>query len=503
MKLKLYIFLTVFLLGSNLEIIQAQVDDLRKSESDIKIEDRFVAAKYLVVAGKSDDAIKLLDTIRRESGPNAAVYFELAKLYNIKKDYVQTETNLNQAVKLDGDNIWLRIYEVNFYKDLGRFDDAIKTLKHLVNLNPKNPDFYDQIVSLLIKTNKLDDALLILNDKETNLGFSVNTILKKAEILDNAGRVLDAAKEIEKLIAMNPSDTKYYKLAASMLRSNDRFAEALNYYRKILAIDPNDQDAKLAVVLTSDKSITPDDYLTTLVPIIKNENVSIDIKIKELLPFVEKHAQSQDSVLGRQLINICDQLVIAHPNEAKSHAIYGDVLMNNNEVTAAIRQYEKTLTINDRNFIVWEQLMFGLEATENYDQLLKVSADAIDYFPNQAISYYLCGKSLAIKMDYKKAKSFLEEASLISAGNINILSRVASMEAFILLKQKTYVKALEKVDESLNLSAGKNYEALEIKGDIYKEQNNIIEANKWWTQSKLIGNKSLGLEQKLQNLKGN
>ncbi|HMU03799.1 MAG TPA: tetratricopeptide repeat protein, partial [Saprospiraceae bacterium] len=130
---------------------QEEVTDPRKGEADIKIEDRFVSAKYLIAAGKKDDAVKLLDSIRRESGQVAAVYFELAKLYNEKKEINLTESNLSAAVKIEPNNKWIRLYEVNFYKEMGRYDDAIKTLKHLSSLDPPAPDLYDQIVSLYIK----------------------------------------------------------------------------------------------------------------------------------------------------------------------------------------------------------------------------------------------------------------------------------------------------------------------------------------------------------------
>lgn len=500
---KVILVLSTISVFSQLSAQEDLVVDNRKGEADIKIEDRFVSAKYLIAAGKKDDAIKLLDSIRRESGQVAAVYFELAKLYNEKKEINLTESNLSAAVKIEPNNKWIRLYEVNFYKELGRYDDAIKTLKHLSSLDPSAPDLYDQIVSLYIKKQDLSAALATLDTKELNFGFSVNTILKRAEIYDNAGDVTKAVAELEKLTLRFPEDKNYLRLIANMLHSNDKVKEAEPYLRRILAIDPNDSDAKLGLVLLSNKSVSKEDYLVTLMPLVSNPDAPIDIKIKELIPHVQKHADTRDTILGKQLIDLCDKLVIAHPNDAKAHAIYGDVLMNNDDVTAAIRQYEKTLSLNNRNFMVWEQLMFGLEMVENYDQLTKISTEAIDLFPNQAISYYFNGKALAAKNDFKKAMSSLDEASLISAGKVSIESRVQTVKGEIYLKQKNYAKAMESADQAITLSSQKNSMAYELKGDIYKEQNDLKKAAVAWQKAKDLGNSSVRLVEKLKLTIGN
>ena len=86
--IKIIFFLFISLVGYNLNAqIKADVDanDPRKSEEQIKIEDKFVTAKYLALIGKNDEAIKLLDSIRRIAKPSVAIHYELARLYLEKK----------------------------------------------------------------------------------------------------------------------------------------------------------------------------------------------------------------------------------------------------------------------------------------------------------------------------------------------------------------------------------------------------------------------------------
>lgn len=505
MTLNIYRFCFSLLCLLFTSLLHAQEDSLadnRKSEAEIKIEDRFVAAKFLIIAGKKNEAIKLLDTLRRESDPSAAIFFELAKLHYDAKDLNQTETNLKSAIRLEPDNVWIRQFEINFHKDLGRYDDAIAALKHLIVIQPKKDDYYNQLVQVQLKKKDPEAALLTLDLKEQNIGFSENTIIKKAEILDHAGRFDEAVSAIQTLVQKYPYEKKYLRLITTLLHSNDKIVEAEPYLKKILELDPHDQDAKLGLLLLSNQMVSKDDYLLTLFPLISNPDVPLDIKIKELLPHVTKQATSRDSLTGRQLIDLCDKLVSIHPNDAKSHAIYGDVLMNNEKVTAAIRQYEKTLTINNRNFLVWEQLMYGLESIDNIEELWRVSSEAIDYFPNQAISYYFNGKALAAKNEYKQAESILDEASMISAGNPNTESRILTVKGDIYLKKKEFAKAMKFTDQAIEVSQNKNSLAFELKGDIYKEQNDVKNALIYWTKSMEMGNVSLKLKDKLKQTNG-
>nr|MBK6499393.1 tetratricopeptide repeat protein [Saprospiraceae bacterium] len=483
--------------------LNAQAEEERFNESEFVIQDRFVKSKFLVVSGKKDDAIKLLDSIRRDAPTNGTVYFELAKLFSEKKDYNQTESNLKSALKYSPDNFWFWDFAAEYYTQIGRTDDAKSAIRKMLDLQPKNAEVYNQLIDLDIKNNNPEAALMTLDAMEKNIGWSTNLTLKKAEILDKSGRTDEAIVQLNTLVTKFPKEIKYLNLITKVLHSNDRIAESEPYIRKILEIDPNDTDAKFAFILLTKSSLKKEDVLTALHPLISNPDVSIDLKIKELLPYVQKHAENNDTLLGRELTVICDKLVIAHPKEAKAHAIYADILKNSDNTIAAIRQYEKTLSLNKNNFMVWEQLMYCLDAVENYTQLSATANEAIDYFPNQAISYYFAGKAYIFLNDLKKSSSLLEEASLISAGNPAIESRIHTAKALTAFKQNDTKKAESLADIAIELSKDKNADAYEVKGDIAMALKDIKNAEKYWQKAIMLeGNKSR-LQSKINNLKSN
>lgn len=485
------------------KLIHSQAIDSRKTEEDVKIEDQFIAAKLLVTSGKKPEAIKLLDSLRRVTPPSASIHFELAKLYHSNRDINQAESNLKVAVQLEPDNIWLRKWEVSFARELGRNSEAVKTLQHLITLQPKDSETYDQIVQIYLKSEEYSKALQILELKEKNVGWSVGNTIMRAEILDASGKLNECIGTLKTITAKYPLEKKYYVLIVKILHANDKITESESYLKKILEIDPYDNDAKLGLLLLNKGKGTRDDYFASLMPLISNGDAPIDIKIKELMPYVQKHAVTADTILGNQLISVCDKLVIAHPGDAKSHAVYGDVLKNNGNYVAAIRQYEKTLSLNKKNYAVWEQLMFCQMFTQDFEALVATSSNAIDFFPNQAMSYYFASVALIAKNELKKAENTLAEASMIAAGNPDLDSRIMAATGQIYLLKKEFNKAKTYAEQAIQMSNGKNIEATELMGDIYIALEDGRNASIFYQKSYDLGNRSKLLLNKISSLKNN
>jgi tetratricopeptide (TPR) repeat protein len=489
--IKIIFFLFISLVGYNLNAqIKADVDanDPRKSEEQIKIEDKFVTAKYLALIGKNDEAIKLLDSIRRIAKPSVAIHYELARLYLEKKEYNLVESQIKAANLIDQNNIAVRTFEVDFYKKIGDDAQTIKAWYQLISVQPKNGKHYDDFSNFLISRNKYSEAIKVLENKELVLGSSEKTNIRKAEAFDMAGKVDLAVAEIQKLVAKNPKDVNYLKLIVSILQSNDKSKDAVPYLQKILELDPHDSETKLALMVSQNKSVSSDDdFLAMLSPLLNNPQIDIDTKVKELMPLVVKHAETGDSLLGRSLITACEKIVSSHPNESKAHAIYGDVLMNARNTDAAIIQYEKAVSLHKTNFMIWEQLMSGLDITNNHARLNEVAEKAIEFFPNKAISYYYVAKASTANNNLKKANEYIGESSLIAANNTYIITLITALKGYIEFKSSNKDKAIELLNQSILMSGNKYGQAYQWLGDVYKSMNQLKQAEEMYLQAQKLG----------------
>jgi tetratricopeptide (TPR) repeat protein len=495
------IFAISLCIGKTALPAQVNVTDIADvTERTIKKEDRFINAKLLSVSGKKQEAIKLLDTLRKENPGDAAIYFELAKLYRDLKDIQQTETYLSDAVRLAPENIPVRVMEAELEEAQGRYNDALKVLVKICLMAPKNPLYYQWKTDLHLKNKDVPGALQALNDEELQIGFREKTVLRKAEILEKAGKLSEAIKILETLNERFPGEKKYLRSIVNYLHANNNVSETTPYLKRILILDPNDADAKLGLILLENKKLSKGDYLTTLTPLINNPEVSVDIKIKELLPFISEQSFSGDTNLVRPMISLCDQLVQVHPKEAKAHAIYADILKNSGNLEAAVRQYDKTLELSRKNFLVWEQLLFCLYNLNDTEQLLARSLEVMDFFPNQPIPYWFAAEAYISLQMTEKAKAMLEEGSLIAAGNPEIESRIFMSKAKIAFLKNDLNGAEVAALESYRISSGRNNMASELLGDIYFEKKQSDLAKQYWKSALETGGSRLRIESKLNKI---
>lgn len=493
------LLLILFIIGITQPVMFGQ--DNRMSEDDIKVEDRFVQANLLAANGKRKEAILLLDTIRRElAQPNASVFLALAKLYYAQKDLNGCETNLIQAIKTDPTNVWALEFGFDYYKSTGRFDDALVTIDKIIALEPQKAVWYDRKASWLESIGKRTEAVGALNQKDLQFGYSTASSLKKIELMQKNGQVDEALAELEKILRAYPQEKKYLELGAALLHEAGRVSESRPYLEKILALDPSDADARTGLALLNQTSMTDSQYLEALMPIISDGQVNIDKKIKELVPLMEKQTAEADTQLHQDLEVLAKELCRIHPTEAKAFALYGDVLKNAGNVDMAIVQYQNTLALSKRNFMVWEQLMFCLEKTGDFSALAKTATEVIDYFPNQAIAYIFLASAQLSTGAVKEAKANLEEAGIIASGSKDLESRIQRVWGKWAFTSKDVNKAGEFAEISLQLSNGQNGDAWELKGDISAAKGNLSEAKQYWEKAYKLGGWNKKLAEKL-NLK--
>ncbi|MEL7021313.1 MAG: hypothetical protein AAGK47_06895, partial [Bacteroidota bacterium] len=158
-------------------------------------------------------------------------------------------------------------------------------------------------------------------------------------------------------------------------------------------------------------------YLHSLKQVFSQSDVDIDVKIKELFPYVNKVADSGNKDLAMAVLELSTILEEIHPNEAKAFAVSGDLLYYAGSKEKALEKYKQTIALDDTVYLVWEQMMYIHATTANYPKLEDVAEEVMDIFPNQATPYYFNGLALAKQGKYRSAISILDQAILMSGNN--------------------------------------------------------------------------------------
>jgi tetratricopeptide (TPR) repeat protein len=486
----------LFLLCLSANVSTAQEVE-RYTEEQIKAIDEYMAAKVEMYKERYDLAIPLLMDIHKKDRTNGMVAYDLAIAYEATEDYSSADKYASIATRYMPDNLWVKLYYGKLMIKMEKYQEGAKAFSQLVQLDPADFSHIENYAKCLSKAGDDKKALEVLNEWQKDHEFIEHISKLKYDLYMRRNDKNNAEKELKMLSDSDPYNTRYLNNLATFYTTQKKTKEAREIYEKILSIDPNDNKANTAMVALASQDKKEAPFLRSLLPIIEKPNIDADSKIRELIPFINQLTETFNPETAASLGELTKTLTLIHPEHAAAHAINGDLLFLSEDYGGAIQAYEKTLTLDDTKYPVWQQLMQSLLYTEAIDQLAEKAYSAIDLFPNQGDAYFFYGLARNETGQVNDAMDFLQEGLLIAGRDITIKSNLLAELARSYHLQGQSDKANEKVEESLKLSKGNNPYALEVKGDILNAAGQKEEARKLWTKAQNLGLHRASLAQKL------
>jgi tetratricopeptide (TPR) repeat protein len=516
--------------------VSNQGSTARYTEEEIQQQDKFLAAMTQQQIGKMDGAAKLFQEVLEKNPKCDGCAFQLARIYTMTGNKAQAVEFAKKAAIMDANNKWYKMMLAQSYEKIGKDKDAADIYKALAEASPFGGDYneevYFQWVITLVRMGEPMKAIKVLDEMEKKNGVSEEITIKKQTVYEALGDNKKAALELKKLADKYPYNIDYQHIAAEYYGKLGDKNTAQEYYKRIIKLDPNDSKAQLAVSVQN-KPATGGDvaYLSSLKDIFQKTEIKIDDKIKTFLPYVNKIAEGKDKALAASGLELAQIIETAHPNDAKSFSLVGDMLYHNGKSSEALEKYKKCLQINKAIYSVWEQTMYVQDELGLYEEMLKTSEQATDLFPNQSVAFYFNGVANEKKGKLSDAISSLEQAILMSSKKPQI-----KLDALIELgvthsKSKNYDKADKAFDDALKLntkssmamikyanslaSRGPSDRAkamadeaikislesdpsvLELYGDYLFKSGDKDNAVKYWSKAKEKGVKSMSLEKKI------
>ena len=387
----------------------------RITEKEVNLQKIYIEANKEKLLGNDEDAIILFSEVIRKQPDNDAAAYELAKLYNKTGDKSKALSYAKKAVDNEPNNIWYVEYYAEMLMKKGEYTQAAELYKGLTVQYPAKYDYYFEWAYMLVKAGEMTEAIDVYNQLENKTGVNERTSKRKYSLYLVLGKKKKAEAELQKLIKAFPSDVSYLQLLAEYYDQQNEPEQAKAIYKKMLEIDPDDAVANLALAETFKESGNEEKYLTSIQDLFKNPEVNIDLKIKEIAPYITKMPKYKNKTATRsKILELGKILTEVHSREAKAFSVYGDLLYHADENEKAIMAYQNTLKLDKSVFMVWEQLMYILSDMKDAETLLKTSEDAMDIFPNQGVAYYMNGRAYALKKNHSEAVDALEQALMMS-----------------------------------------------------------------------------------------
>ncbi len=426
--------------------------DDRPSLADIELQKIFIEANKEKLLEHYEDAAYLFQEVLKKDPDNHSAAYELARMYDVlEKDALALKT-IKKAVKLAPDNIWYQDFYALVLDRNKQYEAAAQVYNGLAKKNPDNEYFLFQEASYYEKANQPTKAIVVYDRLEKVVGINEELIRKKYSLYYEMGDYKVAEKEVQKLIKIAPENTNYLHILAEFYTAIKKDNEAEKVYQQILKIDPNDADANVAMANNFKESGNHFKYLKTIEPIISQGETNIDVKIKELFPYINIISESKDQELKIYVLSLAEKLTEVHPDDAKAYSLYGDILYHAGQNQKALEAYESTLKLDKSVFPVWEQMMYINYETGKNDELIALSEKAMDYFPNQAKVYYMNGMGQFELGEYREATLMFEQALMMAGKNIELKFDLYNRLGITYFKLKKYERSNSMFDKAVSIA---------------------------------------------------
>ncbi len=536
-------FATTFSASTTTAQVSNQGTYARVTEKEIKLQEKYMSGIMERQLGKFAEAAQLFAEVLDKNPKCDACAFELSRLSDLLKKPQESLDFAKKAATLDPQNKWYQMHLAETFEKIGKDREAADIYRKMIDANSFGTDFSEELYFRLafaqVRLNEPVKAIKTLDELEKKMGINEDISDKKHVIYDELGDKKRAAAELRRLADAFPQVPEYqYATAEYYEKMGDKNA-ATQIYERLLKYDPTDSKAQLALAgknrdpsVSSASGSKDATFLLGLKGLFAKPDISIDEKIKTILPLAQKIGEHKDKALAVAGLELAETLERTHPNDPKAFALLADMLYHNGRLAESLVKYNRCIALNKTIYAVWEQKMYVEEELGLFDDLLKTSNAATDLFPNQATAFYFNGLANERKGQFGAAIESLEQALLMSAKKPIIRSNTLSELGVTLLKSKAYEKSVENFEAALKvdplspiallryatalaarkieperaeqmanqarkMAAEKDPSVLELYGDYIFKTGDREGALEMWQLAREKGSKSLILEKKI------
>lgn len=385
---------------------------------------------------------------------NSGILYALSNNYLKLKDDTKAIVFAEKAFQQNAQNETYGELLADLYVRKQQYDDAAKVYQSLITLNPSKSDFYVAQAAAYIFDNHYDDAIKAYNRAEKIIGINEEITRQKQMVLVKMGKVDEAIKEGEKLIASDPDEIDYNIDQAELLMSNKRNDQAIPYLEKILKMNPENAQAHIMLAQLYQEKGEIEKCNRELELAFADNSLDVTTKARILLGYMNmaKDEKSKETVLS--LVKI---LVKTNPQDPKSHAIYGDVLFQKGDEKGARDEYVKAARLDKSINEVWGNIINIDFKLRQIDSAIVHSEEAIEVFPNQSAFWYLNGSAYYQKRNHVKAAESLEEARRLTPEGSDLFQHINALLGDTYNSLSKYQKSDEAYEAALKIDPNNDH----------------------------------------------
>ncbi len=490
----------------------------------------------LVQQKRMDEAVEVLQSARAKNPGDATIVERLGNIWmemagqansldkpeEAAKYYAEAEKTYEALVAANPKNADAIKNLAGLYTVQKKYDDAIAMLRKLEALpapkppsdefDPSNPTPTDLIADVLVRQNKVSEALDEYDKLLKKNPNSIASIEGKARVYEGFSNFAAAVAQWREIEKLRPKDTRpHHKIANLLLIQQDlpsRYDEAEAEYRAALSKDPKDRDAMNGLVRIYygqkqyDKAIaelriiektfgyklpSPTAYavaaqrdsITDMIATFYVEQQKYDEAANEFIQQIAKNPSDESLYHGlARVYEVAGQydkavgqyqkiLSMKPADVSQVHYLLAKAYASLKDYESAIEQYEAIIAENPKDYRSMGAAGGMLEKANDYEGALKWYQKAIDISPVDQTAEMRISKSQVFAKMNKIAEAEKELEIAIAAEPKN--NRPIMELGKLLLANQRSDEAAVQFNKVVELQPGNN-EAREALLDIYRKQ---------------------------------
>lgn len=358
------------------------------------------------ISGNYDAAYDLLEHCIGIN-PNAAeAYFMLSFYDGILKGDSAAFADVKKASELNPtNNAYLERIGVG-YVSMGNLDEAIKAYEKLSRNSPERSDVLDFLAQLYSRQKDYDKMLDVLNRMEALEGASEDLTLAKMRVYSLQGKKEEEYNELKNMSEKHPNDMNYRVMLGNWLLQNGKPDEAGKLYLEVLQAEPENIMARMSMIdyyRTSGQAMRADSLQEVM---LVSPKTPVDGKMALMRQVVaDNEKNGADSTLVIDLF----KKILKEPQETSDMAqLYAAYLTLKKMPQDSISKVlETVLAISPDNVAARLQLIQAEWNKQDFDRVIELSNQALDYSPDELAFYYFLGFAYIQKDDDDSALEVL------------------------------------------------------------------------------------------------
>ena len=428
----------------------------------------FTEASRLLLFEDYGRALNLFNECLKYDPKNAAVHYQLAQIY-IKAGDMNAARNFSRTAHLiDQNNFWYATQLASIYQASRMADSAILVYKSLLKDTKEDLNLFFRIASLYELEGKFKEALQYLDYIEREAGISKEVCISKSRIYGKTGKKRLALAELRRCLNGSEQDYIVLGVIAEFYRTHSQPDSAMHYYELIERDHQDDANVMFSY----------GEFLLEQGQISKAQKVYVNIFgnnfIDESVRISYLYNAIQDDRLFKLVSPVLDTAVNTmyrlERDSIRIISLYSDIKYRTGRYNEAAMALKRIISVDDKNFSAWEQLLFCENALNHNDSVRYYGEIAIARFPERPLPYLVLGSVQYEEKVYRKAIATLETGENFSGNDrlkvefYSLLAECYGKIGHLDMSDDYYIRSL-KID-SLNVVVLNNYSySLAVRGD--------------------------------------